>query len=141
MNTEKTGNERGLISSILGNKCPRCRQGDLFIDPNPYHLKNTMKMPEACPVCGQKMELQTGFYFGTGFVSYALTVFFSAVTFVAWWYIIGMSAHDNRVYWWLLVNAALLIALQPPIQRLARSLWIAIFVRHKAPAVAGGQKA
>ena len=89
-----------------------------------------MQMPEACPVCGQKFELQTGFYFGTGFVSYGLTVFLSGLTFIAWWFTIGMSAHDNRVMWWLAANAGLLILLQPLFQRLSRSVWIAIFVRY-----------
>jgi Protein of unknown function (DUF983) len=97
---------------------------------NPYALKTTMKMPETCPACGQRFELQTGFYFGTGFVSYALTVFLSGVTFVLWWFTIGMGIRDNRVFWWLGVNAALLILLQPPIQRLSRSIWIAFFVRY-----------
>jgi len=121
----------GLLWGILANKCPRCRKGNLFVDPNPYHLHSTMKMPEKCPVCGQKFELQTGFYFGTGFVSYGLTVFFSIITFIAWWFTIGMSAHDDRLYWWLGLNAAALIALQPPIQRLARSIWISVFVRYE----------
>ena len=89
-----------------------------------------MKMPETCPVCGQKYELQTGFYFGTGFVSYGLTVLFSGITFVIWWFTLGMSVKDNRVLWWLGLNAALLLLLQPPIQRLARSVWIAFFVRY-----------
>jgi hypothetical protein len=89
-----------------------------------------MKMPDTCPVCGQKYELQTGFYFGTGFVSYGLSVFISGLTFLAWWFTIGISVSDNRLFWWLGVNAALLIALQPILQRLARSVWIAFFVRY-----------
>ena len=120
----------GLLASVFTNKCPHCRQGDLFMNSNPYALKTTMRMPEHCPVCGQKFELQTGFYFGTGFVSYALTVFLSGVTFVLWWFTIGMSIHDNKVWWWLGLNAALLIILQPPLQRLSRSIWISFFVRY-----------
>lgn len=120
----------GILWSIFTNRCPHCRHGRLFLDPNPYHLKRTMKMPEHCTVCGQKLELQTGFYFGTGFVSYGLTVFFSIITFIIWWFTIGMSAHDNRVYWWLVANAVILIILQPVIQRLSRSLWITVFVRY-----------
>ncbi len=115
----------------MNNKCPRCRQGNLFINANPYNLKHTMKMPDACPVCGQKYELQTGFYFGTGFVSYGLAVMLSGITFALWWFTIGMSVSDNRVAWWLAVNAALLILLQPVLQRLARSAWIACFVRYE----------
>ena len=118
----------GLVGSILTNKCPHCREGRLFLNPNPYDLKMTMQMPDECPVCGQKFELQTGFYFGTGFVSYGMTVLFSGLTFAIWWLTIGMGIHDNRVLWWLGVNAGLLILLQPPIQRLSRSIWIAFFV-------------
>jgi hypothetical protein len=89
-----------------------------------------MKMPEHCPVCGQKFDLQTGFYFGTGFVSYGITVLFSGFTFVLWWFTIGMGIRDNRVLYWLAANAALLLLLQPPIQRLARAIWIALFVKY-----------
>jgi hypothetical protein len=88
----------------------------------------TMQMPDECPVCGQKFDLQTGFYFGTGFVSYGMTVLFSGLTFVLWWFTIGMGLHDNRIWWWLGANAALLVLLQPVIQRQARSIWIACFV-------------
>ena len=122
----------GLLKSIFTNKCPHCRQGDLFINPNPYDLKSTMKMPEHCPVCGQKFDLQTGFYFGTGFVSYGITVLISGLTFVLWWFTIGMGIRDNRVWYWLASNAALLVILQPPIQRLSRSIWIALFVKYEA---------
>lgn len=86
-------------------------------------------MPEHCPVCGQKLELQTGFYFGTGYVSYALTGLLCAVTFVLWWFTIGMGFNDNRIWWWLLTNGGLLVLLQPLIQRLSRSIWISIFVK------------
>ena len=130
MEAEKQGVAANLLSAIITNKCPHCRSGNLFTHPNPYDLKTTMKMPEECPVCGQKYELQTGFYFGTGFVSYALTVLFCGITFVAWWFTIGMGIRDNRVVWWLGINAVLLLLLQPPIQRLSRSLWLSFFVRY-----------
>jgi len=132
MSPENNDTHPGIIKSVLTNRCPRCRKGSLFINPNPYHLTTTMQMPEHCPVCGQKFELQTGFYFGTGFVSYGLTVLFSGITFVIWWFTIGMSTSDNRIWWWLTINAVLLLLLQPPIQRLSRSLWIAFFVRYES---------
>src|SRR4051812_28986999 len=110
---ENTRSNPGLLWSVITNRCPHCRKGKLFSDPNPYDLKSTMQMPDACPVCGQKFELQTGFYFGTGFISYGLTVFFSGVTFVVWWFTVGMSVKDDRIWWWLGLNAALLILLQP----------------------------
>ncbi len=134
MCAQKSNDNPGVLTSIITNKCPRCREGNLFLTSNPYVLKSTMKMPEHCPVCGQRYELHTGFYFGTGFVSYALTVALSAMTFVAWWFTIGMSIrqNDNRLFWWLGLNALFLVLLQPMIQRLARSLWISFFVRYDA---------
>lgn len=128
MVTEKAQSHPSLLWSVLTNKCPHCRQGDLFTNPNPYDLKTTMKMPDTCPVCGQKLELQTGFYFGTGFVSYALTILLTGLTFAIWLVTIGMSVHDSRIWWWLCANAALLVLLQPMLQRLSRSIWIACFV-------------
>jgi len=87
-----------------------------------------MKMPENCPVCGQLFEIEVGFYYGTGFVSYALAVAISVASFVAWKVIVGMSLDDNRLFWWLGVNAVLLVVLQPLLMRLSRAIWIYFFV-------------
>jgi uncharacterized protein (DUF983 family) len=131
----KTAEKRpNLLMSVITNKCPHCRKGNLFTDPNPYHLKSTMRMPDRCPVCGQDFELQTGFYFGTGFVSYGLSVVLLAIGFVAWALIFGLSVHDNSVFWCLGVNIAILLLLQPILQRLSRSIWIAFFVKYEPAA-------
>ncbi len=118
----------GLLWSVFRGRCPRCRRGHLFTDPNPYHLKNTVTMPHECAVCGQKFELETGFYFGTGYVSYAFTVLITGLSFVLWKLTLGISLDDNSIFWWLGANAVLLVLLQPVLQRLSRSAWIAFFV-------------
>ena len=128
MCANKDSHRPGLILSVLRNKCPRCRRGDLFTYRNPYDLRRMMKMPEHCPVCGQPLEIEVGFYYGTGFVSYALAVLVSAISFVAWKLTLGMSLQDNRLFWWLGVNAILLLALQPVLMRLSRAIWIYFFV-------------
>jgi hypothetical protein len=71
-----------------------------------------------------------GFYYGTGYVSYALTVALTVSTLVAWWVFIGFSTNDNRFFWWMGSNALLLIILQPWIMRLSRSFWISWFVSY-----------
>lgn len=118
------------LLSVLDNRCPRCRTGRIFRSPNPYRLGQVVAMVEACPACGQPTEIETGFYYGTGYVSYALTVAFSVASFVAWWVLIGFSLQDDRFFWWLGTNAGLLILLQPPIMRLSRSIWLSWFVRY-----------
>ncbi len=95
-------------------------------------------MPEACLVCGQPTELEVGFYYGTGFVSYALSILFSIISLVFWISIIGISLHDNRIFWWLGINILLTISIQPLLMRLSRSIWIAFFVKYES--TASGEK-
>ncbi|WP_153799737.1 DUF983 domain-containing protein [Foetidibacter luteolus] len=115
---------------LLLCKCPRCRQGDMFTVNNPYKLKTFMQMNETCNVCGQEFDIEVGFYYGSSYISYALTVALSAFTFAAWWFTIGFSLYDNRVFYWLGLNAFFLLMLQPVLMRLARTLWLALFVRY-----------
>jgi len=120
------------LLSVLTNRCPRCRRGDIFKSKNAYALKGSryMKMHEHCPLCGQATDLEVGFYYGTGYVSYGITMLLSGVTFVLWWILIGVSVNDNRVFWWLGTNTFLLIILQPPLMRFSRSLWLSWFVKY-----------
>ena len=119
-----------LLLSVMTNRCPRCRRGKLFTGSNPYNFSNFMDMPEHCPVCGQRYELQTGFYFGTGYVSYALSVGLMGVIFALWALVFGLSFNDNSMLWCLGTGIIILLTLQPVLQRLARSIWIAFFVRY-----------
>jgi uncharacterized protein (DUF983 family) len=116
--------------SVLSNRCPRCREGRIFKTQKAYDLKNNIKMHEHCPVCGQPTEIEIGFYYGTGYVSYALCVAFTVVFFVAWYLTIGVSIDDNRLFWWLGIDIALLILTQPLMMRLSRSLWLSWFVNY-----------
>jgi hypothetical protein len=87
-------------------------------------------MNEHCPECGQPTQLEVGFYYGTAYVSYVLTVALSVASFVAWYVLIGMSVKDSRFFYWLGFNAVLLIVLQPWLMRLSRSIWISWFVKY-----------
>ncbi len=119
--------------SILTMKCPRCRRGPMFKDSNAYRklkLSHIFDMPEKCPECGQRYDLEQGFWYGTGYVSYALAVALSVSSFVAWWVLIGVSTEDNRIFWWLGLNALLLIVLQPWLMRLSRVIYLYFFVSY-----------
>ena len=119
-----------FILSMLQNKCPRCREGKLFFGRSTWNLKKNLKMRKNCTVCGQPTEIEVGFYYGTGYVSYALTVGLSLITFVLWYGLIGMSVDDNRFFYWLGFNAVLLILMQPYLMRLSRTIWLTFFVRY-----------
>lgn len=121
---------RAYITSVLGCRCPRCREGRLFQYPTTIRLKKNMLMNRNCPVCGQATEIEVGFYYGTSYVSYALTVGISIASLLLWWLLIGLSTDDNRFFYWIAVNAGLLILLQPWLMRVSRSLWISWFVKY-----------
>lgn len=114
-------------------RCPRCRRGDMFKTNNSYQslkLDNILAMHDTCPVCKQKYDLEVGFWYGTGYVSYALVVALSAATFIAWWVLIGISFRDNRVIYWLVINAVLMIVLQPWVMRISRVIYLNFFVSY-----------
>lgn len=129
--TEANHSHTSAPAALLLCKCPRCRKGDMFQTANPWKLKHTMKMNRECPVCGQALNIEVGFYYGSSYISYALTVALSGLTFALWWFTIGFSQYDDRIYYWLASNAVLLVALQPYLMRFARAGWLAIFVRYE----------
>lgn len=118
------------VFQLFACKCPRCRKGDMFRVKNPWKLKSTMKMHDHCPECGQPLNIEVGFYYGAGYVAYALTVALSVATLVAWWVLVGFSYGDNRFLYWVISNAVLLITLQPYFMRVSRTGWLAFFIRY-----------
>jgi uncharacterized protein (DUF983 family) len=130
MCAQKHDEKPNLILSVLNNKCPRCRRGDLYKNKGAFRIKGLMDMNDQCPVCGQPLDMEVGFYFGTNMISYVLAVLVSALTFVLWVLLIGISLQDTRFFWWMGTNAVLLILLQPPLMRLSRTVWLSFFVRY-----------
>ena len=120
------------LYSVLTNRCPRCRQGRIFKSQEAYKFKTNVDMHERCPVCNQPTEIEVGFYYGTGYVSYALSVAFLVSTFIAWKVLICMtfSIDDNRIFYWMGTAFVLLFIMQPLIMRLSRSLWLSWFVKY-----------
>jgi rRNA maturation protein Nop10 len=113
-----------IIYSILLQKCPRCHQGDLFLDKNPYHLKKVYDMPDNCPVCGQSNLPEVGFWWGSMYISYGLSVGLSVATVLFLWLV--MHWPDWAV---LGTNALFMLVLLPVAFRYARSIWFHMFVR------------
>lgn len=127
----KTENKPGLLKSIFEMRCPRCRKGKLFAAYSAYNFNHTLDMHEHCGVCRQDFDLEPGFWYGTGYVSYALAIALSFATIIAWYIFIGLGLDDNRVFWWLGTNTVLLITLQPWIMRLSRTIYLYFFIRYK----------
>lgn len=119
----------GKLPSILKMKCPACHKGNMFSQASLFPLKHLLDMPERCPVCTQRMELEPGFYFGTGYVSYALSIAVMTAVAVAFEVLWGFSFKDDSVFWYLGIAVTLTILLQPWIMRLSRVLYLYLFVK------------
>lgn len=113
------------VYSVINNKCPKCHEGDMFLTKNPYDIKNMDKMPDNCPVCGQKYVLEPMFYTGAMYASYAITIAFSVATFI-----ITYTFTDIAIHWYLAINAAVLVLTIPLSFRWARTMWINFFVHY-----------
>ena len=129
MNDHK--NAPSLILSVVNNKCPHCRKGNMFTEKNPFKLSKTLDMHKNCPNCGGDLMPEPGFYFGTGYISYGLSVALFVAWFIAYYVFFGVSIYDNSLFYYVGSAIALVIITQPLMMRLSRSIWIAIFEKYK----------
>ena len=129
MGDKKSSDEKPGFLNLFQCKCPRCRIGNMFINKRPYS-KGFMKMHETCEVCGQYFDIEVGFYYGSGYVSYGITVAISIITFLLWWLIIGISYDDDRIFYWLILNSVFILAFQPVLMRISRTIWLAMIVKY-----------
>jgi len=132
MQTETTKKNTNAIINTLACKCPKCREGKLFINSNPYKLTETLAMRKECPVCKQPTEIEVGFYTGAAYIAYALTVALAVSVTVAWYVLIGFtfSLSDNRIFGCLAAAVVAILALTPVTLRWSRSIWLSFFVHY-----------
>jgi uncharacterized protein (DUF983 family) len=110
--------------SIFAFKCPRCHEGDLYFTPT-FGLKRLFDMREKCPSCEQKYELETGFYWGAMFISYAVVAFYMFGGFAISFFLMGFDP------WWSMGILMLgTIPLYAWFFRVSRSIWINFFVQY-----------
>lgn len=106
------------LSAILDSKCPRCRQGDMFLY-KATDLKGFAKMHEKCPVCNLRFEVEPGFFYGAMYISYA----FSVALIVA----VGIALtvlFDPEVWVYLAVVAGISLLILPFTFRYSRVLFL-----------------
>ena len=110
--------------SVLYNKCPRCNMGDFFYS-HPYNFKQFGNKHHNCSSCDLKFESEPGFFFGSMYVSYAISV----ALFVAWWLLQTVLFPTMQAGEMVLVMAILQIGLAPLILYLSKLTWFNLFVK------------
>lgn len=89
-------------------------------------------MWDECPHCGQRYVLEPGFYWGSMYIGYMLSTAVMLFTFG-----ITFFLFDLDVYWALGIAIGLLIILYGGVYRMARAIWINLYV-HYDPQRANG---
>lgn len=111
------------LYSVLFNKCPRCHEGNFMEENNIFKFKKAFKMNKTCSHCGLKYMMEPSFYYGAMYVTYALTVGISIITFIIATLIFKLSLLESFI-----PIVVVLILSSPFTLRFSRIIWINIFV-------------
>lgn len=112
------------LYSIFNNKCPKCHDGDFYVDKNPLHLKNILKIHDKCDKCDLKYMIEPSFYQGAMYVSYGLSVV-TSITIV----IISTLLGFDLITSFIAVFVGLTL-LTPYMLKLSRIIYINMFVSY-----------
>lgn len=124
------------LYSILNNKCPRCHEGDFYVNSHPYQFKDFGKNHETCSHCGYKFDKEPGYFYGAMYVSYGLTVAFSVAIAVA--IVVLFPGSSYKVYMAAIILG--LFILMPISFRLSRLIWMNLFQHYESPKIANDSK-
>lgn len=116
------------LYSILGFKCPKCHEGKLY-NTGTFSYQKPFEMKDNCEVCGQRYVLEPGFYWGAMYMAYGLS---SAVMLSG--SAIGILLLDLSVTQTFAALIAVLLILYVAIFRMARSIWINLYVHYDSQA-------
>lgn len=115
---------RSPFSSVVNCKCPRCREGKVFVHKNPYHMKFS-QIEESCDKCGLVYEMEQGFWYGAMYVSYGIGVAL-AVPLVLMLTVFS----EFTIFQKTLAVFVMLVVMMPLLFRYSRSVWLHIFIRY-----------
>lgn len=121
------------LYSVLKHRCPRCHEGEVFVSKKAFRPKFD-EMYVNCSHCGLKYERETGFFYGSMYVAYGLSITISIAVFVLIYAFI-----DIPLWVYLVINSVILLVMVPINFRLARILWLNSFVKYE-PNKKGNEK-
>jgi Protein of unknown function (DUF983) len=115
--------------SMFEHKCPRCHEGDLY-PTKTFSFKKSFDMHKNCPQCGLKYELEPGFFWGSMYVSYALSGGWMLGSFAVLFFLFGIHplvsiglAAIGVFIWYIWIF------------RTARSIWLNLFISYKPSSI------
>ncbi|PWA03941.1 DUF983 domain-containing protein [Flavobacterium psychrotolerans] len=113
------------LNSILTGTCPRCQNESMYLDPNPLHLTQVLKMHDHCSHCNLKYQIEPSFFYGAMYVSYGLNVGVGIVAFIVSFVLLHLSLKTSFIS-----IIAAVVLLYPFILRWSRNIYINMFVSY-----------
>lgn len=113
------------LQSLIKLRCPKCREGSLFIKEGLFIYSDMLGMDENCSVCGQKYEIEPGFWIGAMWISYPIVV---AIELPFLFLALFADGWHTWAYFGGMVVAFL--TLWPFMLRVGRSAWIHISIHY-----------
>ena len=114
--------------SVLYNKCPRCHIGRFWASNNPF--KNMFSRSEetckTCDNCCLFYELETGFWYGSMYVSYAISV----AVMVLFWTLTTFFFPIINIFNEILIIVLAILLVSPVNYHLSRLIWINFFIKY-----------
>ena len=94
--TEKTTK----LYALVNGKCPHCRRGDIFTGS--LYGFDVQRTNEICGHCGQRFEIEPGYFYAAMYVSYAMNVLEMIATGIATYIFSGGNLEFDSL--WLYVT-------------------------------------
>jgi len=111
----KASTNSSTLGAIFRQRCPRCRQGRIFLHSI---FRGFPRMCQRCPICDLKFQREEGYFLGAMYISFGLALVIIALIAALLWAITG---------WWITKDViwavVLFLPLAPSISLFARVLW------------------
>ena len=113
--------------SIFKLKCPRCHEGDLFVNNRLFAFNKILTMPDRCSHCSQGYYIEPGFYSAALWISYPIELLLIIPTIFS-----GFLMDNSHRFFQIMfpVLVVLLLALQVPIMRISRAILLNITIAY-----------
>ena len=116
------------LYSILFNKCPKCHVGKFWASDNPFKnmFFSTKNSCKTCENCSLAYELETGFWYGSMYVSYAISV----AVMLLFWSLTTSLFSTITTFNEILIIVIAIILVSPLNYHVSRLIWINFFIKY-----------
>ncbi|MFQ3333178.1 MAG: hypothetical protein ACI8ZH_001076 [Flavobacteriales bacterium] len=116
------------LYSILFNKCPKCHVGKFWASDNPFKnmFFSTENSCKTCENCSLDYELETGFWYGSMYVSYAISV----AVMLLFWSLTTSLFSTITTFNEILIIVIAIILVSPLNYHVSRLIWINFFIKY-----------